>query len=96
MHRELTFLKRVYTLNDDGRLILEIHAKHVNQLCSLLGMNPRNQNKKTPAHTDIEKEDHTADLSGTAATTFRTCVGILMYLANDVPHAQHVIRHLAT
>ena len=93
---ELTFLKRVYTLNDDGRLILEIHTKHVNQLCSLLGMNPRNQNKKTPAHADMEKEDHTADLSATTATTFRTCVGILMYLANDVPHAQHVIRHLAT
>ena len=31
-----------------------------------------------------------------SATTFRTCVGALMYLANDVPHAQHVIWHLAT
>ena len=29
-------------------------------------------------------------------TTFRTCVGVLMYLAIDVPQVQHVIRHLAT
>eukprot|EP00435_Cladocopium_sp_Y103_P070046 s334_g34.t1 len=30
------------------------------------------------------------------ATVFRTRVGILMYLANNVPHAQYTIRHLST
>ena len=59
----------------------------------MLGLNVRNQNKKSPAHADIEKEDDTADLSSSSATTFRTCVGVLMYLANDVPQTQHVIRH---
>jgi hypothetical protein len=59
-------------------------------------MNPRNQNKKGPAHADIDREDDTPDLPASSATTFRTCVGVLMYLANDVPHAQHVIWHLAT
>ena len=59
-------------------------------------MNPKHQNKKTPAHSDIEREDTTEDLSGDVATVFRTCVGILMYLANDVPHCQYVIRHLST
>ena len=89
---ELTFLKKVYTLHDDGMLTLETHGKHVSQLCSLLAMNPRSQNKKTPAQADIEKEDHASDLSGTSATMFRNCVGIV-YLAT---RAQHVIRHLAT
>ena len=93
---ELTFLKRQYTLHDDGRLTFQTHEKHITQLCSLLGLNVRNQNKKSPAHADIEKEDDTADLSSSSATTFRTCVGVLMYMANDVPQAQHVIRHLAT
>ena len=93
---ELTFLKRQYTLHDDGRLTIQTHEKHITQLCSLLGLNARNQNKKSPAHADIDKEDDTPELSSTSATTFRTCVGVLMYLANDVPQAQHVIRHLAT
>ena len=62
----------------------------------MLGLNVRNQNKKSPAHADIEKEDDTADLSTSSATTLRTCVGVLMYLVNDAPQAQPVIRHLAT
>ena len=93
---ELTFLKRLYTLQSDGRLTVQTHEKHITQLCGLLGMNPRCQNKKTPAHADIDKEDSTSELAPSNAAVYRTCVGILMYLANDVPHAQHGIRHLAT
>ena len=93
---EVTFLKRLYTLHPDGRLTLQTHHKHVMQLCSLLGMNPKNQGKKSPAHADIDKEDHTNNLDGETATCFRTCVGILMYLANDLPHCQYTIRHLST
>jgi len=93
---KLTFLKRHYTLHDDGRLKIQTHEKHITQLCSLLGLNVRNQNKKNAAHADIERENGTPDVSSSSATTFRTCVGVLMYLANDVPQTQHVIRHLAT
>ena len=50
---ELTFLKRQYTLHDDGRLATQTHEKHITQLCSLLGLNVRNQNKKSPAHADM-------------------------------------------
>ena len=35
---ELTFLKRLYTLHDDGRLTLQTHEKHITQLCGLLGV----------------------------------------------------------
>ena len=93
---EVTFLKRVYSLQPDGRLTVQTHHKHVMQLCSLLGMNPKTQGKKSPSHADIDKEDHTNDLDGEVATCFRTCVGILMYLANDLPHCQYTIRHLST
>ena len=71
-----------------GRLSIQTHWKHINQL---LGMNVKTQNKKGPTHSGIDREDTTDDLSSDVATTFRTCVGILMYLANDMPHCQYVI-----
>ena len=93
---ELTFLKRLHVLHSDGRMTLQVHRKHVHQLCSLLGMNPKTQNKKSPGHSDIDREDTTEELDVGACTVFRTCVGVLMYLANDLPHCQYVIRHLST
>jgi hypothetical protein len=93
---ELTFLQRLHVLHPDGRLTLQTHHKHVMQLCSLLGMNAKAQNKKSPGHSDIDREDTTAELTAETSTVFRTCVGILMYLANDLPHCQYVIRHLST
>ena len=66
------------------------------QLCSLLGMNLKTQNKKTPAHSDIDREDATSDLTADASAIFRTCVEILMHLANDLPNCQYVIRLLST
>ena len=32
---ELTFLKRLYTLQSDGRLTVQTHEKHITQLCGL-------------------------------------------------------------
>eukprot|EP00435_Cladocopium_sp_Y103_P069525 s313_g33.t1 len=93
---QITFLKRNHVLHEDGRLTIQTHHKHVAQMCSLLGINHRTQNKKNPGHADMDKEDDTDELPAAARTTFRTCVGILMYLANDLPHCQHVIRYLST
>ena len=93
---KITFLKRLHVLHHDGRMTIQTHGKHISQLCTLLGMNPKVQNKNSPAHSDIDREDATEDLPADAATTFRTCVGILMYLANDIPHCQYVVRHLST
>ena len=93
---ELSFLKRKMVLDHDGRILLEIHHKHVLQMCSVLGLNKKLQNKKTPGHSDMDMDDETEALSPEAATAFRTCVGILLYLAPDLPHCQHVVRHLST
>ena len=54
------------------------------------------QRKKTPGHADMDQCDDTSELSPELARNFRTCVGILLYLASDLPHCQHVVRHLAT
>ena len=93
---EVTFLKKTHTLCADGRLTIQAHHKHVHQMCSLLGLNPRTQNKKTPGHADMDLADTSAELKPEVCSTYRTCVGILMYLANDIPHCQRVIRHLST
>ena len=93
---EVSFLNRSFLLHEDGRLTIQTHHKHVSQMCSLLGINGRTQSKKSPGHADMDQLDNSPDLPAATATTFRTCVGILMHLANDMPHCQHVIRHLST
>ena len=93
---ELSFLKRTMTMQNDGRLTIQVHHKHVQHLCELLKLNPKLQNKKTPGHADMDQVDETKDLTQAQATAFRTCVGVLLYLACDMPHCQHVVRYLAT
>ena len=93
---EIQFLKRKMVLHHDGRLSIQTHYKHVQQMCALMGLNRRLQSKKTPGHSDMDLQDNTGEVSPDLAKKFRTCVGILLYLASDLPHCQHVVRHLAT
>eukprot|EP00435_Cladocopium_sp_Y103_P075626 s23_g61.t1 len=93
---ELCFLKRTMTMQNDGRLTVQVHHKHVQHVCDLLQLNPKLQNKKTPGHADMDQIDESKDLPAAQASTFRTCVGVLLYLACDMPHCQHVVRYLAT
>ena len=93
---EIQFLKRKMLLHHDGRLSIQTHYKHVQQMCALLGLNKRLQSKKTPGHSDMDLQDTTGELSPDLAKKFRTCAGILLCLASDLPHCQHVVRHLAT
>ena len=93
---ELSFLKRTHVLHADGRMTIQTHHKHVSQMRSLLKLNGKMQSKKSPGLADMDKEDTSKELNVFAGTTFRTCVGILMYLASDLPHCQHVVRHLST
>ena len=92
---ELSFLKRTMTLQHDGRITIQTHHKHVRHLCDLLKLNPKLQNKKTPGHADMDQVDEIKDLEPDQATSFRTPVGVLLYLASDLPHCQHVVRYLA-
>jgi len=74
------------TLQHDGRITIETHHKHVDQMCSLLGLNL----------LGMDQVDTTNEVSPEAAKAFRTRVGILLYLACDLPHCQHIVRHLST
>ena len=91
---EVTLLKRTHHLMDDGTMVIRIHHEHLDQLCKLLKLSKRLQCKKTPGHTDIELPDKTAELDQHDGSIYRSCIGILLYLASDLPQCQYVIRYL--
>jgi len=93
---ELHFLKRRMTLLSDSRLLIQTHHKHVQQMCDVLGLNKALQRKKSPGHAEMDQCDLSGEISPEEAKAFRTCAGVLLYLAADLPHCQHVVRHLAT
>ena len=93
---ELHFLKRKMMLLPDSQLLIQTHHKHVQQMCDVLGLNKALQRKKSPGHAEMDQCDLTGEISPKEAKAFRTCVGVLLYLAADLPHCQHVVRHLAT
>eukprot|EP00435_Cladocopium_sp_Y103_P023584 s63_g5.t1 len=82
-------------LQHDGRITVQTHHKHVDQLCSLLELNKRLQNKRTPGHCEMDRLDVFGEFSPEKACALRTCVGILLFLATDLPHCQRVVRHLS-
>ena len=77
-------------------MTIKMHHKHVQHLCELLGLNPKLQNKKTPGHPTMDEIDDSGSLDNVQAGIYRTCVGVLLYLAADFPHCQHLVRYLAT
>ena len=93
---ELTFLKRTHQLLESGRMVVKIHGKHLDQLCKLLQLSKRLQNKKSPGHSEIEIPDKTEELSAHDGSIYRSCVGILLDLSPDLPQCQYVIRYLST
>ena len=78
------------------RLTISAHPKHIDQLVKLAGIEPSNVGKRAPGHPQIDELDTTKELNATESSEFRSCVGILLYLAPDYPNAQHTIRHLSS
>ena len=93
---EVTFLKRTHQLLDNGRMVIRIHPNHLEQLCKLLHLLKRLQNKGSPGHSEIETPDNTEELKPGEASIYRSCVEILLYLSHDLPQCQSVIRYLST
>ena len=77
-------------------MVIHIHPKHLDQLYKLLQLSKRLQNKRSPGHSEIETPDNTEELKPHDASVYRSCVGLLLYLAPDLPQCQYVIRYLST
>ena len=69
---EVTFLERPMVLQHDSRMTIQMHHKHVDQMCSSLGLNKKWQWKKSPGHAYFEQMDDTGELSPDMAKTSRT------------------------
>ena len=76
--------------------MVKIHGKHLDQLCKLLQLSKRLQNKKSPGYSEIEIPDKSEELSAHDGSVYRSCVGILLFLSPDLPQCQYVIRYLST
>ena len=81
---------------DSERLTITPHHKHVEQLMKSTGVRSTTRPKRVPGHPLMEEPDDTDQLEAVETGEYRSCVGILLYLANDLPHCQHAIRHLST
>ena len=93
---EISFLKRTHRLISNDMLTISTHHKHVEQLMHLTGIKPTSRPKRVPGHPLLDEKDDTEALNVEEASQYRSCVGILLYLATDLPHCQHTIRWLST
>ena len=93
---ELTFLKRSHRLLANGKLAIAPHPRPVEQLMKLTGVKATSKPKRVPEHAVMEEVDNSEKLGDVEASEYRSCVGILLYLAIDLSHAQHCIRHYST
>ena len=78
---EMDFLKRKHVLRPDGSLLIMAHPKHCEKLCQLLGIDPQTCGKKCPLMPGYTEVDTSSLLKSRGASVYRTCIGILLYLA---------------
>ena len=92
----LTFLKRSHKLLANGKLAIAPRPRHIEQLMKLTGVKATSKPKRVPGDAVMEEVDNSEKLGDVEASEYRSCVGILLYLATGLPHAQHSMRHLST
>ena len=92
---ELTFLKRKHVLISKDQLAIQSHPKHLEKLFEHLKLNKKLAPKKTPGHALLDEPDRSEELNGVDSKTFRSCVGILLYIASDYLECQYTIRALS-
>ena len=78
---ELTFWKRRHM--------------HLEPLFDLMHTNCNLKPKRTPGHPMLDELDKTAELGPSDASTHRSCVGVLLYIASDYVECQYTIRGLS-
>ena len=92
--QSVRFLKRRYSY-EDGKLFVRPDTKYVTKLLEKLHLGSRRE-KATPAAGNVQNTDETKELDENKKNVYRSCVGILLYLAQDRPDIQYAVRNLAT
>ena len=91
----ITFLKRKIVLENQLKLVMYPHPKHLDKLFELMGVKKTWKPKHTPAHAQVLEVMESPELGAQQSSTYRSAVGILLYLSCDMVQCQWMIRHLA-
>ena len=92
----VTFLKRKHLLMSERELLLTPSPKHFDKLFALLRLDERASPKKTPYMPQLDEIDQSHELQSEEASIYRSGIGLLLYLAVDLPECQCAIRALAS
>ena len=91
----IAFLKRKIVLESQLKLVMYPHPKHFDKLFELMGVKKTWKPKHTPAHAQVLEVMESPELGAQQSSTYRSAVGILLYLSCDMVQCQWMIRHLA-
>ena len=86
-------LKKVRTLSTDGRMFIQPDPKHIGTAIKLLGLES-SKPAPTPGVSGGSSASEGNPLREDEAKIYRSCTGLLMYVAPERPDAQYCIREL--
>ena len=82
-------------LASNEKILIFPHPKHFDRLFEIVGVKKMWKAKNVPAHSQILECFESPELSSSGASSYRSAVGILLYLSADLVECQFTIRHLA-
>ena len=94
--QHVRFLKRKFTY-EDHELRISIDPKYVKKLTEVLQLDKKQSRKpkQTPCTSSSSEPDNSAALAPAEAATYRSAVGMLLYVAHDRPDIQFSVRSLS-
>ena len=93
-HQTIRFLKRKFSYHNH-ELHITSDPKYLTKLKEELKLTTK-ASKPTPCTQESQEAEKTQPLDQEQAATFRTCVGILLYIGQDRPDVQFAVRGLAS
>ena len=82
-------------LLSEHELGIQSHPKHLEKLFEMMKINRNLTPKHVPVHQLLDEPDETNELPADKAKIYRSCIGILLYIASDFVECQYAIRGLA-
>ena len=77
-------------LLSENELAVQSHPKHLERLFDLMHINRNLKPKRTPGHPMLDEPDDTAELGPSDASTYRSCVGVLLYIGVPIYNSRFV------
>ncbi|OLP88290.1 Copia protein [Symbiodinium microadriaticum] len=88
------FLKRKYIF-ENFELKIYSDSKYSKKLVDILNLQKK-KTKNSPCTPACQEKDDSPELDEESSSQYRTCVGILLYVAHDRPDIQFAVRNLST